>query len=191
MTQEGPGLAHWRGWQVGRKESRRAALGEWSIWGLSRLVPSIMPARTCGCVGGRAGPTGWAVTLGEAQGQWRRESPSWGPGSCHSSRPPPLSSPSPRGFPSAVPPSLLPFPGVSQDLRASTSSTSIILTVFQIASFLPPPLQRGNLCPPPPSPCFLRWLLFPSYDVSPFLWIFLAPPAAPEPGSLSYSAQHV
>lgn len=37
-TQEGPGLACWRGWQVGRKESRLAALGEWSIWGLSRLV---------------------------------------------------------------------------------------------------------------------------------------------------------
>ena len=45
--------------------------------------------------------------------------------------------------------------------------------------------------PPPLSPCFLRCLLVPSYDVSPILWIFLAPPAPPEPRSLSHSAWHV
>lgn len=53
------------------------------------------------------------------------------------------------------------------------------------------PSAEGRSLPPPLSLSFLRFLLFPSYnmeEMSLFLSIFLAAPAAPEPRSLSYSA---
>lgn len=88
------------------------------------------------------------------------ESPSWGPGSCHSSRPPPLSSLSPQGFPSSL--SFL-SPSPSQSLPVSPS---LCLLHFSNSDhfpgcFLPSsPSAEGRSLPIPLSLCFLRFLFF-------------------------------
>lgn len=98
-------------------------------------------------------------------------------------------------MPSAIPPSSLSFlsPSPSQSLPVSPS---LCLLHFRnvdhfVGCLLPcSSSAEGRSLPPPLSllPEIPSFLFLQHEEISLFLWIFLAPPAAPEPRSLSYSA---